>query len=140
MFKREEAKVKEVLRNLDKTDPNERFADKWDKEFKKICPILYRHDGALYFVDWYGYICNTFFENLRQEDFENLEFQRKMCRVQVNGVTGVWYCQYRLLLYYFLKHHDFDDVIKQELLEDQTKKVIIDVYNLMAKDYGRNPL
>ena len=139
MKKREKKKVKELMNNLDLTDPRKRPANKWDKQFKKLTAVLYKYDEFLSFMNRYGFVRETFFINLTREGSDNVDFQRKLCSVEKGVVVG-YYIKYLNLLNDFLYRYDFDESVKKELLEDQTKAKVICIYNYIAREKRRKPL
>ena len=140
MLKKEEKAVNRVLENLDVSDLQNRPYNKWDRKFAHLTPILYKYDTALAFINHFGHVQDMYFNNLRQEDFDNIAFQRKLCGVKQKSSDGKYYADYPNLLYGFLRVWDFDDSIKAELKNDPDKQEVVRLYNLYIGNKKRNPL
>jgi hypothetical protein len=137
MLKKEERLVKEVLANLDKSDPKKRPVNVWDKKFWELVPILYKYEEALEFLDTYGHVCDTYFKVLSFEDSQNIVFQLTLCEV-VDTCSGGKRCRYPNLLHGFLLNWDFRDEVKKTIKNDPDKDPVVRFYNahvnLWAKD------
>ena len=134
---KEEKLVKEVLENMDLTDPKKRTYNVWDRKFEELVPVLYKYDEAMEFLNTYGWVCETYFLHLSEEDVTNLAFQRKLCSVSKNSFDHQYYGDYYNLLFWFLKRWDFEETIKKELQQDPQKADIVRVYNFLAKGKKR---
>lgn len=133
ILKREERLVKEVLENLDKRDPRKRCANKWDKKFKELVPVLYKYDEALDFLNTYGHVCDTYFESLTEEDVKNVAFQLALCKVEYNEYALHYFCCYSNLLYCFLSKWDFCDEVKETLKKSVNEQAVVRFYNAHAE-------
>ena len=136
MVRREERDVIRILENLDTSNPRVRPRNKWDTKFEEFVPVLYKYDIALDFINRFGYVCETYFLNLGEEDAKNIAFQLKICSVWQNTINDEWYIKYPNLLHFFLLKWDLDDAVKAELLNDSTKKEVVRMYNKFAELKG----
>ena len=134
----EEKDVKEVLENMDKRDPRKRSANKWDKKFEELVPVLYKYDEALEFVNTYGHVCDTYFKLLSEEDLNNAAFQLALCKVRYNEYALHYYCCYSNLLHCFLDKWDFCDEVKEELKKSVEKNAVVRFYNAHANVFKPN--
>ncbi len=138
MLKKEERLVKEVLANLDKSDPRKRTYNAWDKKFEELVPILYKYEEALEFLDTYGHVCDTYFKVLSFSDAQNVVFQLSLCEVYESSLSAEKRCRYPNLLHAFLQQWDFRDEVKKTIKNDPDKDPVVRFYNahvnLWAKD------
>lgn len=119
-----------VLERMDKTDPDKRSPDQWDKRFRQIVPVLHRYDSALAYLQQYGYLCQQYF-SLVQNPQNNPELQRIFCRVRFLPLSKEQAVKYPNLLCSYLERWDFCPQVLQEIFGDAKYASIRRVYGFM---------
>lgn len=137
-LRKEEKLVKKVLANLDKRNPKRRSENVWDRKFKELVPILHKYDEALEFLNIYGYVCDTYFEELSYTDAQNIVFQLGLCEVCDNLFNGGKQCRYPNLLHGFLCRWDFRSEVKEAIKNDPDKDPVVRFYNAHARLWAPN--
>lgn len=129
---RERQNVIEILEHIDKRNPSTRPLNVWDVCFQKVIPVVYKYDKACRILCMYGYVCDTYFAGLGDEDI-CLELQRKFCEVEYKEYAGKYYLKYSNLLCNYLRRWDLAEEIKQELFDNPKYQDVVDCYKLIRK-------
>lgn len=137
--KDEGEKVALVLKNLDRSSLEKRERNRWDDEFIKLVPSLHLYSEALDLLNRYGWVCNTYFDELsKYEPDRNLFLQRCFCRVTRNRYTDRLVCKYPNLIFHYLMRWDLSKETKCKLREAPGYyEDVIDLYNKFAPELRR---
>ncbi|MBR1948572.1 MAG: hypothetical protein IKA30_02125 [Alphaproteobacteria bacterium] len=137
--RKESEKVDLVLKNIDKSDIKKREPDKWDKEFIKLVPVFHLYRDALDFLNRYGCVCDTYFEELSKHSMnKDLTLQRCFCRVSRNKYTCQHICKYPMLLFNYLRCWDLSPSVKEEIKRSpEYYEDVISLYNKLAPEFNR---
>ena len=135
-------RVSLVLKNIKLTDPTKRETDKWDLEFKRLVPVLHNYSEALYYLNRYSYLAETYFtEIVKYEPDKMMLLQNCICRVSRNKYTDRYICKYPSLMFGFLQRWDLLPEIKKKMQQSpEYYKDLIDLYNMLAHQFERDTL
>lgn len=135
-------RVSVVLNHLDKSDPSKRRKNKWDEEFYKLVPVFHKYNEALDFLNTYGYVCDTYFQELKKYNPEkNLYLQMRFCETKKDGFWKRFVCKYPNLLFWYLRSWDLSMEAKTMLKRSGCwSKDVFDLYNKLAPEFNREQL
>lgn len=127
-----EGYVVEVVRNVNKTDPQQREKNKWDERFIKVLPIVHKFDAALDEIDKFGYLAQTYFDHIADLE-KNLELQRRFCEVRKLAVGNEYNLAYSGLLCKYLEKFELASEIKEEISSDDKYISVRKLISLLKK-------
>ncbi len=124
-----EEKVMRVLYAMDKTNPQRRARNVWDKRFAQLVPELHLYDRALEFINTYGHVCDTYIQLLAEPE-KNAELQFRLCKVAISAYSDRYRAKYPNVLWGYLGHYDLLPEVKSLVLDDAKYEHIAEIYKL----------
>ena len=127
-----EIRVMEVLNHVDCRNPRLRQQNRYDRKFIKFVPYYHKYDAALFYLNRYGYLCDTYFEHLTDAE-NNPYLQLQICSVQRFSCGKSWYAKYPNLICAYLAKWDFLPEVKEKIFSDEKYEDVRSIYCRMEK-------
>lgn len=109
--------VLNVLKHMDKSNPQCRYPNKWDTLFRDIIPVLHKYDSALAYLERYGYLAETYFSKLKFPE-HNVALQSTICSVQKSIFNGEYVAKYPGLLCRYLSRWNLASDVYDQVFND----------------------
>ncbi len=118
-----EDEVLSLIKRVDCSDPQRKTRDFWDQCYERLLPFIAEKptDGLLKYIMLHGYLLNTFFRVLGEDELRhNRPLQRKLCEIE-KGECGMFTPKFSFLFFHYAVRYDLDDDLLDELLRDEQK-------------------
>lgn len=127
-----EADVMFVLQKMNCTNPKWRKLDIYDEYFSYLVPIMHKFDEVLWFLNRYGFVCDTYVRSL-QEPEKNLDLQRRLCQVYIPEYFKDYRLKYSNILCRYLRNYNLAPELEEELAKDDKYLNVISVCQMFGK-------
>lgn len=116
----------ENLMKMDKSNPKRRTLNEYDKWFVEHVEDFYKYGETMTFMQYFGYLCDTFLDNLKEPE-KNLELQKRLISIYDVG-CGWGRLNFSNVLCLYLERWDLLPEVKKIVFEDERFKGVKNFY------------
>ena len=129
----------EMLKKVNRLNPNTRQFDAMDEWFKRATPKLMHNGKCLSYIDHYGHLEDMFWKNVSELNLhpeQDKIFQQLLFSCHYVDILGCWDNNFNNMLYHFGYNYDILPEIEDRINSDERLKLSKETY-YSAQEYAK---